>query len=137
MFVCCYEFMYRCLYLNIFVNFGRIFAPATLVSCFLRMLNKQARLLLLYVKEKSSKAGRFPSWYHVLIRKTSPLRRDTTSPGRDWMKNVPASSEGNNKFIKKWLWSSDLVYCPVPLVIPSRLSYKPPLDSFIKKVNKK
>ena len=34
----------------------------------------------------------------------------------------------SDKFIKKWLRSSDLVHCPVALVISSRLSYKQPLN---------
>ena len=42
-FVYCCEFMYR--YFNMFVNFGRISFPAAIVGSFLRMLNKQARLL--------------------------------------------------------------------------------------------
>ena len=42
----------------------------------------------------------------------------------DGMKNVPASSKHNNK----WLESSDLVYCPVSCIILSQLSYKQPLE---------
>ena len=42
-FVCCWAFMYR--YFNIFANFGRNVFPATVDGPFLRMLNKQARLL--------------------------------------------------------------------------------------------
>ena len=48
-------------------------------------------------------------------------------PGWAEIKNVLASYKCNNKFIKKWLYSSDLVYFSVQLVIPSWHSYKQPL----------
>ena len=50
---------------------------------------------------------------------------------RELMKNVPALCKRNKKFLKKWMHSSDLVYCPVPLVIPFRLSYKQPLIKIV------
>ena len=50
---------------------------------------------------------------------------------RALMKNVPALCKRNKKFLKKWMHSSDLVYCPVPLVIPFRLSYKQPLFTIV------
>ena len=51
----------------------------------------------------------------------------------DRMKNVPASSKHNNK----WLESSDLVYCPVSCNILSQLSCKQPLRAFKKPSPKK
>ena len=45
-------------------------------------------------------------------------------PWRDEMKDVPAWYKRNEKFMRKWLCSSDLAYCPVPFVISPRLSYK-------------
>ena len=48
-------------------------------------------------------------------------------PCRDGMKNIPASQKQNITFIKKWLYASHPVYCPVRFFILSRFSFKQPL----------
>ena len=44
------------------------------------------------------------------------------------MENVSVSNKCDIKFTKKCLYSSDLLYCFVLLVISSPLTYKQPLD---------
>ena len=71
---------------NMFVNFERIFLQAALVDWFLRMLKKQACLLILYVK-KLIKMGRFSSQDEVFIWKILSLLlpgRDAKHPGFIW-----------------------------------------------------
>ena len=45
---------------------------------------------------------------------------------RDGMQNILASYKRKIKLVKKLLQSSNLVYCPVPLIIPSLVTHKHP-----------
>ena len=103
LFVRCCEFVY----FNVFINFRWIFFPAPLVDCFVRMLNKQARLSK--KKEKLSKAERFStrdlyrqycSGYAGILPWTSGI-----PPGRYEMKNVLVSWKHNSKFMTVMFWS--------------------------------
>ena len=70
---------------------------------------------LLYI-EKLIKAGRLLSWDKVYIWKILS-RYAGIPPSRDGMKNVPASYKTYQQTYEKLLYSSNLVYCPVPALI--------------------
>ena len=53
-----------------------------------------------------------------------PSSRSRILASWEEMKNISALYKRNNKFIKKWLSSFDIVYCLVPLVILYRLLFK-------------
>ena len=97
--------------------------------------NKNVFLKLLHIS-RDNKAKLFSTRFEVFIWKIKsrscldPALRERDPAWLGRMKNVPASYKCNNWFMKKWLKSSDLVYFPALLIIPSRVSYKQPLDLF-------
>ena len=46
---------------------------------------------------------------------------------RDGMQNIMASYKRKIKLVKKLLQSSNLVYCPAPVIIPSLITHNSPL----------
>ena len=86
------------------------------------------RFILPYV-QRDIKAGRFSSRDEVFIWNILYQLYQDPTLGRD--ENVPGSYKPSNKYMKKWLHSSDLVCFTVPFAISSRLSCKQPLkDAF-------
>ena len=115
--VCCCEFLYR--YFNMFVNFGTIFFLASLVGCFLRMLDKQALLL----KKKLRKMGRFWSGDEVFIWNIlSRLCRNLTLNKGDRSCLVGAGWKTSWLYINiiRNLWRNDC-NCMISSFVPSRL----------------
>ena len=102
------------------------------------LLLKNVKRISASVKAKLSKVGHFSSWdevfiygkycsgYAGILSWTSRILL-----GRGEMKHVLPSYKCDNKFMKKLLQLSDLVNCPAPLVILSRLSYKQPPSAVI------
>ena len=132
-FVSCCEFMYLCF--NMFVD---LLWETLLSSSSGWLLLKNVKRISASVKAKLSKVGRFSSWDEVFIYGKYCSGCAGILPwtsrillGRDGMKHVLASYKCDNKFMKKLLELSDLVNCPAPLVILSRLSYKQPPSTVI------
>ena len=64
----------------------------------------------------------------------SCLKKAGIPPSSDRMEKISVSYKCNNKFTKKCLYSSDLLYRSVPLVVSSPLAYKQPLDGSSKRL---
>ena len=123
---------------NVFANFWIIYFQPALVGCFFhgrtlnkqrnKQTNKQTSVLLLNVKK--NQGGYFHSEMKYLHQKHCsnyadiPSSRSRILASWEEMKNISALYKRNNKFIKKWLSSFDIVYCLVPLVILYRLLFK-------------
>ena len=114
--ICSWVFTYRS-FLIFSQNFGRIVFQAALFDCFFRWDVFHSEMKHLYEKYCPSHAG-------------IPLWTSRVPVSRGGIRNVMASCQRNNKLLKTRLSSHDLVYCPVPLFIPSRLSHKQPLSGF-------
>lgn len=109
--VCCSKFMYRS-FCNIFINFGKIVFPATLVG-------------YLYGKNVKQTAGYCPDYTGSRLKQARPRMVETGWKIFHLHKNV------TNQFIKKWLQSSDLIASSRLLsrliliwIVPSWLQFK-------------
>ena len=119
LFICCCEFM---ILFNIFLNFERIVFQVALVSCFLRMLNKQAGPLLSYIKKNQHKMLFNPGWSTDMVNVDPTCWRSGLS---DW------KMYGLHINVTTNLWRNDsslLILFNVPLAILPPLSYKQPLN---------
>ena len=101
------EFMYR--YFNKLVHFGRIFFPASLVGCFLRMLNKQGGTFFTL---------RWSLYIENIVPAMPGLRL-----ARTWWKTSRLHINATTN-----LWRNEFS-CLISSIVPSRLSCKQPLEA--------
>ena len=107
------------IFFNMFRNFVRIFFETTLVDSFFkgRMLNKDVFCNYCTFQEVLRRDVFHLYGKYYFDYAEIPPWRSGILPSREGMKNLPASYKRNNKFIRKWLKSFDLAYCPVLAVI--------------------